>query len=95
MPDSFHNGIFYDKFMLSSAGKKTLLAPDANEEYLIYQTLLGVWPTRSDEDTKDVIKRVQVIGNIFVLYLFTYLSISLSISISTCVCLDVYLCMYI
>src|SRR5262249_57151371 len=23
-------------------------APDANEEYLLYQTLLGTWPTRSD-----------------------------------------------
>ncbi len=37
------------------------LAPDANEEYLIYQTLLGVWPLHSpsDDEYADLINRVQ------------------------------------
>jgi len=28
------------------------LAPDANEEYLIYQTLIGAWPSDADADTQ-------------------------------------------
>ena len=35
-----------------------LAAPDANEEYLIYQTLLGIWP-RKREDLSSVVKRLQ------------------------------------
>ncbi len=41
------------------------LAPDANEEYLLYQTLVGVWPwevteaVRNQEQRTDLVKRVQ------------------------------------
>jgi len=31
---------------------KGLLAPDANEEYLIYQTLVGAWPFETDDKTQ-------------------------------------------
>src|SRR6266496_3205632 len=39
-------------------------APDANEEYLLYQTLLGTWPVRADGEpepvaTPDYIERIQ------------------------------------
>lgn len=39
-------------------------APDANEEYLLYQTLLGTWPMRSDGEpetkaTPEYIQRIQ------------------------------------
>ena len=39
-------------------------APDANEEYLLYQTLLGTWPMRSDGEPKtkatpEYIQRIQ------------------------------------
>jgi (1->4)-alpha-D-glucan 1-alpha-D-glucosylmutase len=39
-------------------------APDANEEYLLYQTLLGTWPMRNDAEpettaTRDYIERIQ------------------------------------
>ena len=39
-------------------------APDANEEYLFYQTLLGTWPTQADGEpeatpTPDYIERIQ------------------------------------
>jgi (1->4)-alpha-D-glucan 1-alpha-D-glucosylmutase len=36
-------------------------APDANEEYLFYQTLLGAWPLEpySEEDYADFVRRVQ------------------------------------
>ena len=34
-------------------------APDANEEYLIYQTMLGVWPADSD-DPSSITKRLQL-----------------------------------
>src|SRR5215813_3329973 len=39
-------------------------APDANEEYLLYQTLLGTWPMRADSDpepsaTPEYIERIQ------------------------------------
>jgi len=30
---------------------RALAAPDANEEYLIYQTLVGAWPFEADADT--------------------------------------------
>jgi (1->4)-alpha-D-glucan 1-alpha-D-glucosylmutase len=33
-------------------------APDANEEYLIYQTLLGIWPVET-EDSTSITKRLQ------------------------------------
>ena len=33
-------------------------APDANEEYLIYQTMLGIWPVDAD-DPSSVTKRLQ------------------------------------
>jgi (1->4)-alpha-D-glucan 1-alpha-D-glucosylmutase len=41
-----------------------LEAPDANEEYLLYQTLLGTWPTRADGEPEpvpapDYITRIQ------------------------------------
>jgi (1->4)-alpha-D-glucan 1-alpha-D-glucosylmutase len=35
-----------------------LAVPDANEEYLIYQTLLGIWP-RNKEDASSIAKRLQ------------------------------------
>ena len=31
---------------------KGILAPDANEEYLIYQTLVGAWPFETDDETR-------------------------------------------
>src|SRR4029079_144880 len=31
---------------------KSLAAPDPNEEYFIYQTLVGAWPFESDEETR-------------------------------------------
>jgi len=31
---------------------KTLAVPDPNEEYFIYQTLVGAWPSESDEETR-------------------------------------------
>jgi (1->4)-alpha-D-glucan 1-alpha-D-glucosylmutase len=45
--------------------KRTLadgrVAPDANEEYLLYQTIAGVWPWRDDEPgcRESVVKRLQ------------------------------------
>jgi (1->4)-alpha-D-glucan 1-alpha-D-glucosylmutase len=45
--------------------KRTLgdgrVAPDANEEYLLYQTIAGVWPWREDEPDcrESVLKRLQ------------------------------------
>jgi len=47
--------------------KKTindLEAPDANEEYLLYQTLLGTWPVRADSEpesaaTQEYVERIQ------------------------------------
>jgi (1->4)-alpha-D-glucan 1-alpha-D-glucosylmutase len=41
-----------------------LAAPDANEEYLLYQTLLGTWPIRVDGEpesvaTQDYVERIQ------------------------------------
>ncbi|MES2571797.1 MAG: malto-oligosyltrehalose synthase, partial [Verrucomicrobiota bacterium] len=37
------------------------IAPDSNEEYLLYQTLLGSWPLApmSEEERKDYISRIQ------------------------------------
>ena len=48
-------------------GKRTvsdLEAPDANEEYLLYQTLLGTWPIQANGDpepvpTRDYVERIQ------------------------------------
>ena len=34
-------------------------APDANEEYLLYQTLLGSWPLRAKEATPEYVERIQ------------------------------------
>src|SRR5258707_5776660 len=45
--------------------KRTLadgrVAPDANEEYLLYQTIAGVWPWQTDEpgSRESVVKRLQ------------------------------------
>jgi (1->4)-alpha-D-glucan 1-alpha-D-glucosylmutase len=36
-----------------------LVAPDANEEYLIYQTLLGAWPLRREEEGSVFVQRIQ------------------------------------
>ncbi len=41
-----------------------LEAPDANEEYLLYQTLLGTWPIRADGEpesaaTPEYVERIQ------------------------------------
>jgi (1->4)-alpha-D-glucan 1-alpha-D-glucosylmutase len=33
--------------------------PDANEEYLIYQTLIGVWPARADEPGEEFSGRIK------------------------------------
>jgi len=37
------------------------VAPDANEEYLLYQTIAGVWPWRDDEPgcRESLLKRLQ------------------------------------
>jgi len=37
------------------------VAPDVNEEYLLYQTIVGVWPWRTDEEgcIPSLVKRVQ------------------------------------
>jgi (1->4)-alpha-D-glucan 1-alpha-D-glucosylmutase len=36
------------------------LVPDANEEYLLYQTLVGVWPWQLEPENRDeIIRRVQ------------------------------------
>ena len=35
------------------------LAPSVNEEYLLYQTLLGTWPTSSDAVNEEYIERIQ------------------------------------
>ncbi len=39
---------------VNASSKRTLpdgrVAPDANEEYLLYQTIVGVWPWRTDEE---------------------------------------------
>jgi (1->4)-alpha-D-glucan 1-alpha-D-glucosylmutase len=49
----------------NAKAKRTLadgrVAPDANEEYLIYQTIAGVWPWRTDEQgwRESVLKRLQ------------------------------------
>jgi (1->4)-alpha-D-glucan 1-alpha-D-glucosylmutase len=39
-----------------------LSAPDANEEYLLYQTLVGAWPLEpySNEEYAEFVKRIQV-----------------------------------
>jgi len=41
------------------------VAPDENEEYLLYQTLLGVWPASppTDEEREKVVERVQAYMN--------------------------------
>jgi (1->4)-alpha-D-glucan 1-alpha-D-glucosylmutase len=50
---------------LNARLKKTLedgrVAPDANEEYLIYQTIAGAWPWKmdSDEDRRHFVERLQ------------------------------------
>jgi len=33
--------------------------PDANEEYLLYQTLLGAWPPGTDQPTPELVSRIQ------------------------------------
>ncbi|HEY3990277.1 MAG TPA: malto-oligosyltrehalose synthase [Acidobacteriaceae bacterium] len=49
----------------NAKAKRTLadgrVAPDANEEYLLYQTIAGVWPWREDEPgcRESVLKRLQ------------------------------------
>jgi (1->4)-alpha-D-glucan 1-alpha-D-glucosylmutase len=45
--------------VLNSAKKRSVdgaPAPDANDEYLLYQTLLGVWPV-GEEDPSDILRR--------------------------------------
>jgi (1->4)-alpha-D-glucan 1-alpha-D-glucosylmutase len=50
---------------MNTKAKRTLadgrVAPDANEEYLFYQTIAGVWPWREDEPgwRESVVKRLQ------------------------------------
>jgi (1->4)-alpha-D-glucan 1-alpha-D-glucosylmutase len=50
---------------VNAKAKRTLadgrVAPDANEEYLLYQTIAGVWPWRTDEPRcrESVVKRLQ------------------------------------
>src|SRR5262249_28645825 len=34
-------------------------APDPNEEYLLYQTLVGVWPSMSSDTTESFVHRIQ------------------------------------
>lgn len=49
----------------NAKAKRTLadgrIAPDANEEYLLYQTIAGVWPWRADEPgcRESVLRRLQ------------------------------------
>ena len=54
------------RWQRANAGRRRMLpdgrvAPDANEEYLLYQTIAGVWPWRSDEEgcIESLLKRVQ------------------------------------
>ncbi|HET9743827.1 MAG TPA: malto-oligosyltrehalose synthase [Terriglobales bacterium] len=35
------------------------IVPDNNEEYLLYQTLVGVWPVVTETDRKEITQRVQ------------------------------------
>jgi (1->4)-alpha-D-glucan 1-alpha-D-glucosylmutase len=50
---------------VNAKAKRTLadgrVAPDANEEYLLYQTIAGVWPWRTDDPgcRESVVKRLQ------------------------------------
>jgi (1->4)-alpha-D-glucan 1-alpha-D-glucosylmutase len=50
---------------MNARAKRTLadgrVAPDANEEYLLYQTIAGVWPWREDEPggRESILKRLQ------------------------------------
>ena len=47
---------------LNSAGKTSVegeLAPSANEEYLLYQTLLGTWPFSDEEVNEEYADRIQ------------------------------------
>jgi (1->4)-alpha-D-glucan 1-alpha-D-glucosylmutase len=50
---------------VNAKAKRTLadgrIAPDANEEYLLYQTIAGVWPWREDDPgcRESVVKRLQ------------------------------------
>ncbi len=50
---------------INAKSRRTLpdgrVAPDANEEYLLYQTIAGVWPWRTDEEgcLESLVKRLQ------------------------------------
>jgi (1->4)-alpha-D-glucan 1-alpha-D-glucosylmutase len=63
IPDEWERGAA--EWAELNKSKKTELegepAPDANEEYLLYQTLLGAWPLKdpSDEEFSDFKKRIQ------------------------------------
>jgi len=37
-----------------------VLAPDSNEEYLIYQTLLGAWPFETGDDGRMFTDRIVI-----------------------------------
>jgi (1->4)-alpha-D-glucan 1-alpha-D-glucosylmutase len=61
MPEEWQKWI-YEWRTLNSAWKKNLegdSAPSANEEYLVYQTLLGTWPFSAEEVNEEYVERIQ------------------------------------
>jgi (1->4)-alpha-D-glucan 1-alpha-D-glucosylmutase len=63
LPDAWVQNV--RRWMKFNADKKTLvqdeMAPSANEEYLIYQTLVGSWPLKmgTADDQAEFVKRIQ------------------------------------
>jgi (1->4)-alpha-D-glucan 1-alpha-D-glucosylmutase len=61
MPEDWQNWIYEWRAM--NAALKTNIegdtAPSANEEYLIYQTLLGTWPLSAEELNDEYVARIQ------------------------------------
>lgn len=64
MPQEWSSEVLHWRRM-NSRRKRTLAdgrtAPDANEEYFLYQTLVGAWPLRmsSDGDREQFVRRIQ------------------------------------
>jgi (1->4)-alpha-D-glucan 1-alpha-D-glucosylmutase len=61
MPDQWQSWI-YEWQKLTAGAKSDLegeIAPNANEEYLYYQTLLGTWPVREEDANEGYVERIQ------------------------------------
>jgi (1->4)-alpha-D-glucan 1-alpha-D-glucosylmutase len=61
LPDDWHDWI-HEWRSLNSSLKSNVdgdSAPSANEEYLIYQTLLGTWPFSAEEINEEYAERIQ------------------------------------